>query len=421
MSLFHNLTADQALPDFLGSSRSIVIALVELDGNLLECNQGFLRIAQVENAPASTWNVAHLFIQPRFDHLLEKLGLQPSEALSSNLINLGIEGAVPVTLRGQVLRHPRGLLLIAEHEVEELTKLRDSVLMLNEELADTQRHLVRDVQARRRAERALEETTRGILALYAELEEKAHALKFTSERKSQFLSNLAHELRSPLAAIITLSQLLLDQVDGSLSSEQVTQARFIHKSAETLAELINDLPDLAKIEAGKLTIRPTTFAITELFSTLRGMLRPLATSAATTLAFSDTLGLPSMTSDQGKLAQILRNLIANAIKFTPRGEVRVSARVQNSDMIFDVVDTGIGIPTPELERIFEMFAQVESPAQLGIRGTGVGLPLSRQLAELLGGSLTVQSNPGVGSTFRVRLPQVYSEPAQIAPEPSTTK
>ncbi len=256
--------------------------------------------------------------------------------------------------------------------------------------------------------RELEETNRGVVALYAELDEKAFSLQKASEQKSRFLSDMSHEFRTPLNSIRSLSQFLLDRADGELTPEQERQVRFIRKAADGLAQLVNDLLDLSKVEAGKATVRPEAFEAADLFATLRGMIRPLLSPESPTLVFDEPVGVPPLLTDEGKVAQILRNFLSNALKFTPQGEVRVSASAVSDDTItFAVSDTGIGIATGDLGRIFEDFAQVDGPLQRKVQGTGLGLPLSRKLAELLGGSVSVGSMPGVGSTFTATIPRIY--------------
>ncbi|HLL55069.1 MAG TPA: ATP-binding protein, partial [Myxococcaceae bacterium] len=260
----------------------------------------------------------------------------------------------------------------------------------------------------------LQETNSGVVALSNELEDKAEALRRASEMKSRFLSNVSHEFRTPLNSILSLSRLLLERVDGPLTEEQEKQVTFINKSAAALSELINDLLDLAKIEAGKTEVRPTELEVAELFSTLRGMLRPLLTSDAVALVFEPTDGLPRLFTDEGKLAQILRNFISNALKFTERGEVRVRAqRGPGGTVLISVADTGIGIPPEHHQRIFEEFAQVEGPLQRKVKGTGLGLPLSRKLAQLLGGDITLHSAVGHGSTFTLQVPAVYRQAQEV--------
>jgi signal transduction histidine kinase/CheY-like chemotaxis protein len=259
-----------------------------------------------------------------------------------------------------------------------------------------------------RLNKELEDTNRGVVALYAELDEKADFLQRASEIKTRFLSNMSHEFRTPLNSILSLSRMLLDRLDGDLTAEQEKQVGFIRKAAENLSDLVNDLLDLAKVEAGKLVVRPTEFTVHDLFSALRGMLRPLlAQNAAVALVFDEPGELPPLHTDEGKLSQILRNLISNALKFTEQGEVRVAAQREDEHVTFTVRDTGIGIATENRERIFEEFVQIENPLQKRYKGTGLGLPLSRRLAQLLGGGLQVESAPGQGSTFTVALPFIY--------------
>lgn len=262
----------------------------------------------------------------------------------------------------------------------------------------------------------LEDTNRGVVALYAELDEKADHLRRADEMKTRFLSNMSHEFRTPLNSILGLSRLLLDRTDGTLTAEQEKQVGFIRKAAEDLSELVNDLLDLAKVEAGKIVVRPVEFEVANLFGALRGMLRPLLVNESISLVFEDARGLPALHTDEAKVSQILRNFISNALKFTERGEVRVSATLADDGeaVDFSVADTGIGIAPEDQPRIFEEFGQVENPLQARVRGTGLGLPLTRKLTELLGGRITLVSQPDVGSTFTARIPVRYA-PRDAAP------
>ena len=267
--------------------------------------------------------------------------------------------------------------------------------------------------------RELEDTNRGVVALYAELDEKADHLRRADELKSKFLSNMSHEFRSPLNSILALSGLLLDRVDGDLSSEQVQQVEYVRRAAQDLLELVNDLLDLAKVEAGKIEAKPLEFTAADLFAALRGMLRPLLLNQSVTLVFEDATDIPRIFSDEGKVSQILRNFISNALKFTESGEVRVSAALDGgSGVVFSVSDTGIGIAPENLDLIFQDFAQVDSPIQRRVKGTGLGLPLSKKLATLLNGEVRVQSMLGAGSTFSLEIPLRYRNPAveQLVPQ-----
>jgi signal transduction histidine kinase len=255
----------------------------------------------------------------------------------------------------------------------------------------------------------LEDTNRGVVALYAELDDKAAQLQAAGEAKSRFFSSMSHEFRTPLNSIISLTRLLLDRVDGDLSEEQERQVKFIRKSAQDLSDVVDDLLDLAKVEAGKVEVRTKTFTVGELFGALRGVLRPLVEKATVALVFEETCDDCELETDETKVTQILRNFISNALKYTEAGEVRVSAEVLEGDRVrFTVRDTGIGIPPHDLDRIWEEFSQIENPLQRRVKGTGLGLPLTKRLAELLGGGVNVESLPGKGSTFSAVLPRKYA-------------
>ncbi|AHY58684.1 sensor histidine kinase [Stenotrophomonas rhizophila] len=256
----------------------------------------------------------------------------------------------------------------------------------------------------------LDETNQGVLALYAELDQQAEQLREVSELKSRFLSYMSHEFRTPLGSILSMTRLLEDGMDGPLTDEQRRQVRFISASTSELREMVDDLLDLAKIEAGRITISPAWFDLMDLFSALRGMFRPLVEGDQLDLLFEDPPALPMLYTDDKKLAQILRNFISNALKFTPNGQVVVSARMQGDDSVrFSVRDTGIGIPADLQSTLFEDFVQVDTPLQKRLRGTGLGLSLCKRFAELLGGHVGVDSVVGEGSDFYVVLPYKLAE------------
>lgn len=256
----------------------------------------------------------------------------------------------------------------------------------------------------------LEDTNRGVVALYAEIEEKAERLRHADEMKSRFLSNTSHELRTPLSSIRALSKVLLDRMDGELTVEQERQVTFIADAARDLSELVNDLLDLAKIEAGKVAMSIAPIDVGDLFSALKGLLRPLATNPQVELVVVAPAAGETLVSDDGKLAQILRNFIANALKFTEAGHVTLALapHADASRIVFAVSDTGIGIAPDNLHLIFEEFSQIEHALQRRSKGTGLGLPLCRKLAALLGGEVTLTSAVGVGSTFYLTLPRQYA-------------
>jgi len=304
-----------------------------------------------------------------------------------------------------------------QNPIEEIRQQNQELLGTLEQLRQRQEELTRlNVE--------LEDTNRGVVALYAELDEKADTLRRADEVKSRFLSNMSHEFRTPLNSMLALSRLLLDDNERPLGPEQRRQVGYIRRAAEDLSELVNDLLDLAKVEAGKVAIRPTEFDVSNLFAALRGMLRPLLINENVALVFDELIDVPLMHTDEGKVSQILRNFLSNALKFTERGEIRVSAHLTpgGTAVAFSVADTGIGIGPEDRERIFEDFAQVDNPVQKRVRGTGLGLPLVRRYAGLLGGHVSVESTLGRGSTFTATIPVAYPGAAEpvtgAAPEES---
>lgn len=265
----------------------------------------------------------------------------------------------------------------------------------------------RDAQiAALRAE--LDETNRGVLALYAELDDKAGQLKEALDLKGRFLSYMSHEFRTPLTSVLSLSGILLQGLDGPLTEEQRRQVTFIRSSIRELSEMVDDLLDLAKVDAGRITVSPEWFEMVDLFSALRGMFKPILTSTDVSLIFEEPQNVPRIYSDDRRLSQILRNFISNALKFTRHGEVRVSARLLTPREIeFAVTDTGVGIAADHLPALFSDFVQLDTRMQRRLRGSGLGLSLSRKLAEILGGRVGAESELGVGSRFWVVIPVAY--------------
>jgi len=290
----------------------------------------------------------------------------------------------------------------------------DEVKQQNQELLRALSELRERQDELSRVNRELEDTNRGVVALYAELDEKAGHLRRADEIKTSFLSHMSHEFRTPLNSILALSELLLDGADGELTDEQEKQVGFIRKGANSLLELVNDLLDLAKIEAGKTEVHPIEFSVTTLFSALRGMLRPLLAGQRVNLVFEEPEQQSLLYTDENKVSQILRNFISNALKFTEQGEIRVKAEFHETDRMveFSVADTGIGIALEDQAKIFEEFIQIVNPVQRKVRGTGLGLPLCKKLAVLLGGHIELTSELEVGSTFSITIPCQYATPKE---------
>ena len=200
----------------------------------------------------------------------------------------------------------------AEHTGEDIESLRATIVEREEQI--------------RQLEEELAETNKGVVALYAELDDQAVALRDATELKSRFLSYMSHEFRTPLGAIRSIARIMLDHMDGPLTTEQERQVNFIQQSAVELSEMVDDLLDLAKIEAGRISVSPAWFEMVDLFAALRGMFKPLLTISMVDLVFEEPIDVPRVYTDDKKLSQILRNYISNALKFTQQGEIRVFAR-----------------------------------------------------------------------------------------------
>ncbi|CAA9892472.1 Hybrid histidine kinase [Candidatus Methylobacter favarea] len=282
----------------------------------------------------------------------------------------------------------------------------EEIRLQNQELMQALTELRKKQEDLARINTELEDTNRGVVALYHELDEKAAQLTQANNLRASFLSHMSHEFRTPLNSIVTLSAILLNKMDGDLTLEQEKQVNFIHKAADELSGMVSDLLDLAKIDAGKLTLERKEVSIVNLFSSLRGMFKPMLDGKTLGLFFAEPEGLPLLYTDEGKLAQILRNFISNALKFTEAGEIRVSARLSKSkrSVIFAVADTGIGIAEEDQSRIFDPYTQLDNAPKTAFRGTGLGLSICKKLGNLLGGTVSVKSSLGKGSTFYAFIP-----------------
>ncbi|MBR7825593.1 response regulator [Actinospica sp. MGRD01-02] len=288
--------------------------------------------------------------------------------------------------------------------LEEARAHGEELKLLNEELEQTNSGVMA-LYAELSSE--LEQTNIGVVALHAELEDKTRRLREASEAKTRFWANVSHELRGPLNSVIGLSRLLADAPPEELGEAQRQQVELIASSGATLRTLVDELLDVAKAEAGQLIPQPAPVDLGLLLAELEAVMRPAVPNPGVALVFPEPAGLPALVTDETMLTRILRNLVGNSLKFTESGHVRIEVAVSGSDrdrIEIGVEDTGIGIPEQEQARIFEEFYQVRGPHQRGKAGTGLGLPYARRLAELLGGSLTLESAPGRGTRMTVSLP-----------------
>jgi len=268
--------------------------------------------------------------------------------------------------------------------------------------------------------RAIEIKNAEIELARQEIEDRAAQLAAASRYKSDFMANMSHELRTPLNSALVLAKLLADNLDSNLSDKQVEFARTIHSAGSDLLQLINDILDLAKVEAGRMDPSLSDVAVTAVVNYVKTLCEPLAAEKALHFTVELDAALPEMLhTDEQRLQQVLRNLMSNAVKFTDEGEVTLRIRPASVDEVtgdalraapaqvaFEVQDTGIGIPADKLSVIFDAFQQADGTTSRRYGGTGLGLSISRQLTQLLGGELMVRSEPGVGSVFTLYLPEV---------------
>ncbi|OXS34275.1 HAMP domain-containing protein [Streptomyces sp. XY006] len=250
-----------------------------------------------------------------------------------------------------------------------------------------------------------------------ELETRAQQLSLASKYKSEFLANMSHELRTPLNSLLILAQLLAQNPSRNLTPKQVEYAQIIHSAGSDLLQLINDILDLSKVEAGKMDVAPERVALRQLIEYVEATFRPMTTQKSLDFTITTAPGAPGdLLTDDSRLRQVLRNLLSNAVKFTEQGGVELSIEPAADDEVpegvvrggavvaFRVKDTGIGIPEQNLETIFGAFQQADGTTSRKYGGTGLGLSITREIAQLLGGAVTVDSTPGQGSTFTLFLP-----------------
>ncbi|NHC09031.1 response regulator [Stutzerimonas degradans] len=309
----------------------------------------------------------------------------------------------------------------ANEELEEQSSaLRESQMHLEEqqaELEQTNEQLAEQADTLARQRDEMDEKNSRLREAQLLLEERADELQRASRYKSEFLANMSHELRTPLNSSLILAKLLADNPQGNLSDDQVQFARSIYSAGNDLLTLINDILDIAKVEAGKLDVHPEATHLTRLAEGLKSLFLAQSLEKALELRveLADDLP-PSLYTDRQRLEQILKNLLANAFKFTESGSVCLRIAPHGDGRIaFSVSDTGIGIAPEHQAAIFEAFRQADGTTNRRYGGTGLGLSISRELAQLLGGSLEVQSEVGMGSTFTLLLPEHYAAPTRVAP------
>jgi signal transduction histidine kinase len=240
--------------------------------------------------------------------------------------------------------------------------------------------------------------------LFEEIAQKSHELEIASQHKSQFVANMSHELRTPLAAILGYAELMQEGFYGAPSEKSMDALTRIKSNGKHLLGLINTVLDIAKIESGQFSLNIAEYALDSVVETVRVATESLAETKKLSLKTDVAKRLPVGLGDEQRLTQVLLNLVGNAIKFTDTGEVRITATVLNGHFTVAVTDTGPGIPPEELKRVFEQFHQIDNSNTKAKGGTGLGLAIAKQIVEMHGGRIWVESTLGQGATFQMQLP-----------------
>jgi HAMP domain-containing protein/CheY-like chemotaxis protein/signal transduction histidine kinase len=312
-----------------------------------------------------------------------------------------------------------------ENQAKTLRQSEELLKEQQEELQQVNEELEEKASLLAEQNSKVEQKNREVEAARQALEEKAQQLALSSKYKNEFLANMSHELRTPLNSLLILAKLLQENKDKNLSKKQVEFASTIYTSGTDLLNLINDILDLSKVEAGKMEIAPTEMPVKELESFVQRTFKPVAEQKGLDFTINTQPDAPSpIYTDPQRLQQVIKNLLSNAFKFTEQGSVNLTIRKADKDrrfasrsldqaeqvIAFSVTDTGIGIPKDKQQLIFEAFQQADGTTSRKFGGTGLGLSISREMARLLGGEIRVESAPGKGSTFTLFLPARYIDP-----------
>jgi signal transduction histidine kinase/CheY-like chemotaxis protein/CHASE3 domain sensor protein len=360
-------------------------------------------------SPARVDGVTQAVIELGFLHALDSTELMLLDRMSES-IALSIRTA-------HDRRRLEELLEEVQRQAEELQTQQEELRVSNEELEQQTRALqVSQAQLENQQSELeqinsqLEESAQALERQRDELARTSAELLRSNEVKSQFLANMSHELRTPLNSSLILAKLLADNREGNLNAEQIRFAQTIYSAGNDLLTLINDILDLSKIDAGMLDVRPEAIPITRIADELNRTFQPVAAQKGLDFQIRISTAPEMIESDPTRVLQILKNLVSNALKFTEQGGVSVEVAAASGDVLFEVRDTGIGIPEDQHELIFEAFRQADGASNRKFGGTGLGLSISRDLARLLGGGLRVTSAPGKGSTFTLTLPGRLAAP-----------
>jgi len=405
---------------------------------LKEAPPGYLKISSGlgESAPAHVVVLPVLF-EGRLLGVIELATFSTFTAVALDFLNQ-IADQIGVTVNTiSVNTKTEGLLLESQRLTAELSMRSAELEARQEELERTNEELQEKAEQLAQQNRDIEIKNSEIEEARQVLEERAEQLALASRYKSEFLANMSHELRTPLNSLLILAKLLSDNNEGNLSAKQVEFAETIHGAGSDLLQLINDILDLSKVEAGKMDVRPARIALVQLVDYVEAAFRPLTLDKNLDFAVRVSPDLPvTLHTDEQRLQQVLRNLLSNAVKFTDAGAVELMIRraadgdipqhvreqlleaeaITDPDeplIAFSVSDTGIGIPGNKLREIFEAFKQADGGTSRKYGGTGLGLSISREIARLLGGEIHVESELGRGSTFTLYLPLRSDAPGAL--------
>ncbi|MBT2884224.1 HAMP domain-containing protein [Streptomyces sp. McG5] len=360
----------------------------------------------------------------QFTHIQRDFLSQLAEMIATSVNTISVN-----TKTEELLKQSQELTEQLRDRSEELEVRQKALQASNAELEDKAELLARQ-------NRDIEVKNTEIEDARQVLEERAEQLAVSMRYKSEFLANMSHELRTPLNSLLILAKLLADNAEGNLSPKQVEFAETIHGAGSDLLQLINDILDLSKVEAGKMDVSPTRIALVQLVDYVEATFRPLTAEKGLDFSVRVSPELPAtLHTDEQRLLQVLRNLLSNAVKFTDSGAVELVIRPAAADVpdaireqlleagsladadadliAFSVTDTGIGIASGKMRVIFEAFKQADGTTSRKYGGTGLGLSISREIARLLGGEIHAASEPGRGSTFTLYLPL---HPAELPPQ-----
>ncbi|MFF8827689.1 HAMP domain-containing protein [Streptomyces sp. NPDC015131] len=394
---------------------------------------GYLRISSGlgEAAPAHVVVLPVLF-EGKVLGVIELASFQPFTQIQRDFLNQ-IAEMIATSVNTISVNTKTEVLLKQSQELTEQLRERSAELENRQKaLQDSNAELEEKAELLAQQNRDIEVKNTEIEEARQVLEERAEQLAVSMRYKSEFLANMSHELRTPLNSLLILAKLLADNADGNLSPKQVEFAETIHGAGSDLLQLINDILDLSKVEAGKMDVSPTRIALVQLVDYVEATFRPLTAEKGLDFSVRVSPELPAtLHTDEQRLLQVLRNLLSNAVKFTDSGAVELVIRPAKADVpqsireqlleagslrdaegdliAFSVTDTGIGIAASKMRVIFEAFKQADGTTSRKYGGTGLGLSISREIARLLGGEIHAASEPGRGSTFTLYLPLHASE------------